>query len=370
MATISLCMIVKNEEKLLESALSTIYKVADEIIITDTGSTDRTVEIAKKFTDKIYHFKWIDDFSAARNYTQEFAKMDYILRWDADWFLRDYEKANKFILNLKDNNFENADLINFRWNLEFSKNGNPLRWHTNYFLYKRLKFHWESPIHNDLIANNQNLKIVSNTYQNVEVDHFKDPIDKAWRYKQTKSILEKTLKKNPNNIRLKRFYIDALIFDKDYVTAEKQIQELLTYQLEFNDKVLLVEKLALSFVNLGRLNEAVKLCQTYKEELYSNLRFKLIYADIISMVDKIQSIMLYNNFLDAQVGEDFKFLDFSIDRFIIHPNLMLGKLYFQSKKYRKAKKHFKHVLDNTNDTKIVKQILPLFYLSVFLQFFG
>ncbi len=62
-------MIVKNEEKVLGRVLESAKKFADEIIIVDTGSTDKTKDIARKYTDKIYDFKWIDDFAAARNYS-------------------------------------------------------------------------------------------------------------------------------------------------------------------------------------------------------------------------------------------------------------------------------------------------------------
>ena len=68
MITISLCMIVKNEEKKLERCLSSYAPLMDEIIVVDTGSTDKTKEIASRFTDKIYDFEWINDFSAARNF--------------------------------------------------------------------------------------------------------------------------------------------------------------------------------------------------------------------------------------------------------------------------------------------------------------
>ena len=77
-------MITKNEEKFLEQCLSSIKGIADEIIIVDTGSTDKTKEIAKKFNAKIFDFKWIDDFSAARNESIKHATKDWILVLDAD----------------------------------------------------------------------------------------------------------------------------------------------------------------------------------------------------------------------------------------------------------------------------------------------
>lgn len=80
---ISAVLIVKNEEEILAKCLESV-KDADEIIVVDTGSTDKTVSIAKKYTDKIHHFGWIDDFAAARNFAIEQATGDWILSIDAD----------------------------------------------------------------------------------------------------------------------------------------------------------------------------------------------------------------------------------------------------------------------------------------------
>ena len=68
MVSISLCMIVKNEEQVLARCLDSVRGLMDEIIIVDTGSTDQTKAIAAKYTDKIYDFEWISDFAAARNF--------------------------------------------------------------------------------------------------------------------------------------------------------------------------------------------------------------------------------------------------------------------------------------------------------------
>jgi len=84
MVTISLCMIVKNEEKVLRRCLDSYQPIADEIIIVDTGSTDRTKEIACEYTDKVYDFPWIKDFAAARNEAFSKATKEYIFSADAD----------------------------------------------------------------------------------------------------------------------------------------------------------------------------------------------------------------------------------------------------------------------------------------------
>ena len=89
-ARISQCMIVKNEEKDIERARSWGKKIVAEQIVVDTGSTDRTVEIATRMGAKVYHFDWIDDFAAAKNFAIEKANYEWIVFLDADeYFLPD-----------------------------------------------------------------------------------------------------------------------------------------------------------------------------------------------------------------------------------------------------------------------------------------
>ena len=92
MSSISLCMIVRNEEKTLERCLNSVKKVVDEIIIVDTGSTDSTKSIAKKFTNKVFDFKWCDNFSLARNFSFSKATCEYIMWLDADDIITEENK--------------------------------------------------------------------------------------------------------------------------------------------------------------------------------------------------------------------------------------------------------------------------------------
>lgn len=82
--TLSLCMIVRNEQEYLPDCLESIKTIVNQIVIIDTGSDDNTVEIAKKYGAEVYYFKWCDDFSVARNESIKYAGCDWILWMDAD----------------------------------------------------------------------------------------------------------------------------------------------------------------------------------------------------------------------------------------------------------------------------------------------
>jgi len=130
----------------LERCLDSIADLMDEIIIVDTGSTDNTIEIAKKYTDKIYHFDWIDDFSAARNFSFSKATMDYIYCADADEYL---DKENHLQLKvLKENLFPEIEIVQMMY--DTVSNDTVLNINREYRpkLYKRLReFTWIDPIH-------------------------------------------------------------------------------------------------------------------------------------------------------------------------------------------------------------------------------
>lgn len=111
---ISQCMIVKNEEKNIERALSWGRSVMYEQVVVDTGSTDRTVELARKMGAKICEFLWIDDFSAAKNYAIEQCSGDWIALLDADEYMMP-EDVKKLPGYIKEMNRRNLDGLSTGW---------------------------------------------------------------------------------------------------------------------------------------------------------------------------------------------------------------------------------------------------------------
>lgn len=146
MVSITVCMIVKNEENTLETCLESIKSIVDEIVIVDTGSSDKTKEIANKYTEKIYDYKWSDDFSEARNFSFKKATKDYILWMDADEFI-DEDNISKLI-KLKENLNDNIDCISFQTYVSVDESNNPKIVCRRNRLVKRIKnFKWVGFVH-------------------------------------------------------------------------------------------------------------------------------------------------------------------------------------------------------------------------------
>lgn len=146
MISISLCMIVKDEEESLGRCLESLYQLVDEINVIDTGSSDQTQKIARRYTNRIYDFKWIDDFSAARNYAFQKATKDYILWLDADDVL--LEKDQEKFLELKTNLDSNVDSITMKYILSTDEYGNVTTSLRRNRLVRRSKgFQWIGFVH-------------------------------------------------------------------------------------------------------------------------------------------------------------------------------------------------------------------------------
>ena len=147
MIRISVCMIVKNEEKVLERCLNSLEGLYEELIIVDTGSSDRTKEIASRYTDKIYDYEWIYDFADARNYAFSKATGDYIYSADADEELD--ERNRQRFLDLKNQLLPEIDIVQM-WYINTHKFATTENFEKEYRpkLYKRLRsFQWVDPIH-------------------------------------------------------------------------------------------------------------------------------------------------------------------------------------------------------------------------------
>lgn len=210
MISISLCMIVKDEEETLGRCLDSIKDIVDEIIIVDTGSTDKTKEIALKYTKKLYEFKWCDDFSKARNYSFSKATKDYILWLDADDVI--LEKDRIKIKYLKQNLDKNIDIVMFKYDLNIDKYGVPgLSYYRERLLKRKNNYTWKSPIHEVIELKGNILK------EDISVTHKKEKVHDP---KRNLKIFEKMINKNVSlDPRQKFYYARELYYNAEYDKA-------------------------------------------------------------------------------------------------------------------------------------------------------
>lgn len=220
MISVSLVMIVKNEERVLARCLDSFRNVADEIVIVDTGSTDRTKEIAAEYTDLVYDFEWIDDFSAARNFAFSKATKDYIYSADADEVI-DEANIEKFKA-LKEAMMPEIEIVQmiyvnrheFTTTENYEKDLRPK-------LYKRLRtFRWVEPVHESVSM----LPLVYDS--DVEILHMPENAHAGRDFR----IFEKTVKYGEAlSDRLRHMYAQELMLageKEDLEKAEKYFREL------------------------------------------------------------------------------------------------------------------------------------------------
>ena len=146
MISISLCMIVKNEEDTIARCLESVKDIVDEINIVDTGSTDQTKEVLKKYTDRIYDFEWAYDFAKARNYAFQQATKDYILWLDADDVLLQDDQVK--LKELKGSLDLTTDSVTMDYNLSADQHGKVLtRLKRNRLVKRTNQFQWIGAVH-------------------------------------------------------------------------------------------------------------------------------------------------------------------------------------------------------------------------------
>lgn len=146
---LSVCLIVKNEEKVLERLLRQVKKFADEIVVVDTGSTDLSKSIARIFTDMVYDFEWCEDFSAARNFSFSKATCPFVMWLDADDVVTDenVEKINHF-----KSKEMTADVYMCKYLVAFDENENPtFEYYRERILKKTPNLRWEGFVHEAIV---------------------------------------------------------------------------------------------------------------------------------------------------------------------------------------------------------------------------
>lgn len=288
---LSICMMVKDEEKNLDRCLSSLdnlrREIESELIIVDTGSSDRTVEIAKKYTDKVFFHEWNNDFSGMRNITISYAKGDWVFILDADEevieeeflidafkrdLVKDFNTLNIYIRSLKTNSKEisYSDAI------------------INRIFRKDEDFKYEGAIHEQAKSKGPVLTI------NTKLYHYGyNSDDKAlmeYKYERTSSLLKSELKKDPKNIYYNYQLAISYAMYQKWNLAQEWILKAVKYMKEYKKKykkTLNIEgdiyaQLGMCAIKLGNRSEAIlemiKIAEEYKKSIDFNFALANLYA--------------------------------------------------------------------------------------------
>ena len=260
---ISLCMIIKNEEKNLAKCLDKAKLYVDEIIIVDTGSTDKSRDIAKQYTDKVFDFAWCDDFAKARNFSVSKASNDWVLSLDADEIITEFDRGsiekftnnNRVIGRIKIiNTFEDGSEIKKyieRINRFFNK---------NYFVY-------EGIIHEQIVSidnkqyETQSIDIVIN-----HIGYMNDEFAFNNKLERNIGLLKSAIEKEPQDPYLHYQLGKSYYKGKNYKKAEDSfstaIKNSKTFIYEYDED--LIESYGYTLLKCEKYDEALSLSR-FKE---------------------------------------------------------------------------------------------------------
>ncbi len=263
MLPISVCIIGKNEEKFLDGCLSHLVKYDFEIVFVDTGSTDKTKEIAYKYTQNVYDFEWIKDFSAARNFAATKATQDWILCVDCDEYLEPFdEKALLDMLKAYPDSSAFINQCNLTEDLEHYARQEVYRF------YPKKYFHWKNPIHEQLVR--MDGQPATSFHSGISVMHYgyiNGQIDIAEKNKRNLELLLKLHEQEPDNP-YHIYQIGISYFNlRDYENAVLYLEKATEYDID--PTLVWVHEMiyyyGLALINADRANIALGLEGIYND---------------------------------------------------------------------------------------------------------
>ena len=311
---ISLCMIVKDEELVLERCLKSVKNLVDEIIVVDTGSIDNTKNIAKKFTENVFEFEWVNDFSLARNFAFSKATSKYIMWLDADDIVP--QKTVKELLKIK--NKLSADTYMLKYQMPISPKNN--------FSFYRERIvkncgyaKWHGAVHECIIPFG---KI---EYLNLNIIHKKEKVANP---KRNLEIYEKLIKQRELDSR-ELYYYGRELYDN------KQYEKAIVIFKKFEQKPTCKENLIDAYLFISASYKILKNYEKSKEYLFKTLEIDIPNAQVCCLIgDYFLNNKLYNqaNFWYKQAIKSKKNeqgLAFINDIYYgYYPNLQLCVLYY------------------------------------------
>lgn len=339
---VSVCIIAKNEEDMIEDCLKSVKEISSEIVFVDTGSNDRTKEIASKYTDNIYDFEWIDDFSAARNFAIDKASGDYILSIDADERLLNPEvlvqtlkasdkKYGGWLVNLVSENQRGSGRKDTFRNklLRLFRNEDGIRFYGS--------------IHEQILEGIEKkaYKVSSSEISFSHLGYDLDPDSMKAKQERNLKLLEKSIKQDPENAYNVFQYAKTLFALKQ----SKEAEEFFNKAIDIAPKKGAVLPQALNFAAINYFQQKhIKKAIEYAERSLvivpnQSLANYILGDSYFELREHQKSLTHYNKMLEAQQSNDLKagiMGDYSlpIDQLyfrIARANLLLNKLDISEK---------------------------------------
>ena len=327
--TISVCMIVRDEEAVIERCLKNVSQFADELIVVDTGSVDGTRDIACKYTDLVYDYAWQYDFAAARNFSFSKATCDYIMWLDADDDM-DAETIGK-IQDLKAHMPPDTDAVSFRYRQDGS--GSDIGWELmrDRLIRRAINPTWHYPIH-EYIMLDKNCRILSRP--DICLVHRKV---KQNEKRRNISIYEKKMQEgfelDPFN---RSFYCVELCRDENYEEAAKQFD--LVYESGEPASVSnALESYIYSMNELHRYEELKERLQHCLRDYGANEMMLCALGDVLRREKKNEeAIEMYRAALACQIDIN-DYMGHSSEYHDFFPWLGIGKAYLNMGEPQKAR---------------------------------
>lgn len=246
MSTLSICLIVKDEEETLPRCLESVKDIADEIVIVDTGSRDKTAEVARRYTRNVYDFAWCEDFSAARNFSFSKAHGDFVMWLDADDVI-DKCNAQKIFEIVQSGGFDVAML---KYAAACDKAGNPTFVYFRERIFLRsLGWEWQGAVH-EAIEPRGNVK-----YFDACIYHKKTKINPPMRNLRIyQGLISGGKKLSP---REKFYYGRELFFNGMYAESIAVLKDFLSGDGWVENKIEAARTIYRAYVALGKKQEAL-----------------------------------------------------------------------------------------------------------------
>jgi glycosyltransferase involved in cell wall biosynthesis len=344
-------MIVKNEEDNLDYCLSTVFDIADEINIVDTGSTDKTVEIAKKYTDRVFFFEWINDFSAARNFSFSKATTDYILWLDADDIL--YPDDRQKLKKLKDTLDNKTDMVFMDYRYKKDEFGNIVINQKRERLIRRLAgLKWNGKIHETIPITGKTLV----TDIGIDHEHNRPQVS----MKRNIEILESIIDTPEETIGELYYYVKSLYHEKQYDKVlpylEKFVKLNKAQRLPAMDAYL-----ALHYTYLIKKDfEKAYLVLAENDTLlnnYSEYYCALGNFTATLLKDYALAVTYYKKALNCTGADESGVQTYTYGKYYYFaPYLALGENYARLKQYKEALQAYKKALEYTRNENDINDI--------------